>query len=446
MSNNSEATGSDLNSSSGSSQSQASKDSNGSGFASNTDEYIAEYVKEVTDVESDEEDIESDINEKLNENNEFIIPKKHGKVTPQLPAVINTTNRYEILNKDNNKGVENPVLRTQLNRKIKYKNQIIKGKLPPIIIYKNGEVNYNSLKQILVENKLKETTIQSRKNTLLLHTDNKEELITVKNAIAQLQYFTYTSKSDKLNTFLIKRLNKDIEIEEVMEGLKELNAKVSWFNKKKNNWVIVRTSTDINLSFLKANFLRVGYSRIEWEIFKNNKGLTQCHRCQRWGHSAINCNLDISCMKCSGPHWTKTCTSEDTKCKNCSGEHYASSIECSVYIKKIELKNKNMEKFAEANLNNNNNNRRFAPAPKVNPWKLNDNDNKNDNKSNQNINNAHQQTENNYESIKMLVYEIGKLVDLEEIRKELVDVKQRIERETDAKMRKVLFKQFVFSA
>jgi hypothetical protein len=46
---------------------------------------------------------------------------------------------------------------------------------------------------------------------------------------------------------------------------------------------------------------------VRWEKLKNKTPIIQCHRCQKWDHTATNCNSKIKCMKCGNEHTTKEC-------------------------------------------------------------------------------------------------------------------------------------------
>lgn len=54
--------------------------------------------------------------------------------------------------------------------------------------------------------------------------------------------------------------------------------------------------------------------------------LTQCHRCQVYGHTQATCRRPFTCMKCARPHATTTCTktrADPSRCCNCGGRHVA---------------------------------------------------------------------------------------------------------------------------
>ncbi|KAJ8682746.1 hypothetical protein QAD02_018538 [Eretmocerus hayati] len=77
------------------------------------------------------------------------------------------------------------------------------------------------------------------------------------------------------------------------------------------------------------------YTKVTWEPYRNRKGISQCHRCQLYGHEATTCNLPPKCVKCSDNHLTKDCKKEENQpplCANCGGAHPASYSQCPITV------------------------------------------------------------------------------------------------------------------
>ncbi|XP_047991423.1 double homeobox protein 4-like protein 4 [Leguminivora glycinivorella] len=77
------------------------------------------------------------------------------------------------------------------------------------------------------------------------------------------------------------------------------------------------------------------------EAWRGRKGPAQCHRCQGFRHSSVNCHRPQACVRCAEPHPASQCKrdrKEPATCKNCQGPHPANSTECPVYIR--EARNK----------------------------------------------------------------------------------------------------------
>ena len=66
-------------------------------------------------------------------------------------------------------------------------------------------------------------------------------------------------------------------------------------------------------------------------------GFTQCHRCQQYGHSSINCGKQYRCIKCIANHEPGQCTRKtregSPQCCNCKLAHASNSKLCIFFIK-----------------------------------------------------------------------------------------------------------------
>ena len=136
----------------------------------------------------------------------------------------------------------------------------------------------------------------------------KEILIAANTAF----YTTYTPKSQKQHTYLLKGLGNSFTEPEIQKNLRTLQIddihfiKVSRFSRRKsreNNILlpiyIVQISPNSNIGkLLKIN--RLNY-HVSCSIMGKDKknDITQCHKCQRIGHTAQNCNLNYGCVKCT---------------------------------------------------------------------------------------------------------------------------------------------------
>ena len=68
------------------------------------------------------------------------------------------------------------------------------------------------------------------------------------------------------------------------------------------------------------------YLKIRWERYRNTRRVTQCHRCQMFGHGTNHCHNKPRCVKCRENHLTINCDKkkeEKPQCINCMGSHPA---------------------------------------------------------------------------------------------------------------------------
>lgn len=130
----------------------------------------------------------------------------------------------------------------------------------------------------------------------------------VRNLFIQenIKHFTFTPKSDKPLTFILKNFPSYYDEGELISALNsvELNFKVIRVSKFKNNWLVqFENSSDIN-QILQIKYLN--QNKIYFHKYKPNQ-ILQCKRCQRFNHAAINCNMPYRCVKCGGNHGPNKC-------------------------------------------------------------------------------------------------------------------------------------------
>lgn len=102
---------------------------------------------------------------------------------------------------------------------------------------------------------------------------------------------------------------------------------------------------------LEAERVNLGWERCRViECF----GIIRCFKCCNYGHKSTECKGNEVCAKCTGPHRTVECTSEEARCINCermnksrklnlSIDHFAFSHECSIYKRLVARKRQQIE-------------------------------------------------------------------------------------------------------
>ncbi|XP_076284796.1 uncharacterized protein LOC143211236 [Lasioglossum baleicum] len=161
----------------------------------------------------------------------------------------------------------------------------------------------------------------------------------VKNILnsTNTEFYTYTPKWLKHQNFLVKGLPPSFENTEILTELEKTSnnkikfIKVSNFTTpiaQRENRILpiflVQIEAGSDLAELK-NVRYIFHHSIKWEKLKK-KGVMQCRRCQRFDHTAANCNLAYRCVKCDDDHAPGECkvtanpeNPVDTKpyCVNC---------------------------------------------------------------------------------------------------------------------------------
>lgn len=122
-----------------------------------------------------------------------------------------------------------------------------------------------------------------------------------------VQFYSFTPKDELLSHLVLKDLpigmnEVDIQEELSLRNLSHLVQKVTPFTNNKYNYFILSLSPGTPLSpFLSLS--KIGHAIVSFERLKK-KTITQCYRCQRFGHLSVNCNLTSRCVKCGKHHST----------------------------------------------------------------------------------------------------------------------------------------------
>ncbi|KAK2582805.1 hypothetical protein KPH14_008894 [Odynerus spinipes] len=175
-------------------------------------------------------------------------------------------------------------------------------------------------------------------------------------------YYTYTVRSKKPKSLVLKGVNGGYTAEMVREEIESLNLenlkieKVSevTFNKnspRKATHFLVQISQDSTVTELMKTKVFF-YQVVKWEYLRKGK-IFQCKRCQRLGHASSNCMLPYRCVKCGGDHGPNACKitttqqKENLKCANCGQNGHPASYKGCIYYKhalSMINSNKNIKK------------------------------------------------------------------------------------------------------
>lgn len=245
---------------------------------------------------------------------------------------------------------------------------IKKPKMPPPVVMHQRVTDHKNLIKFITEMIGTQFHIKhvAGRTAIQAHEYGKYKILLRELTANNLQCHTYTPAEEKTHGFVIRGLDSNPEPEEIQESLNtEHKLEITKVYKMKTNFrplFLVITNKEVNLRFLQENIKYVCRTRIKWERHVNSKQITQCRRCQEWGHATSNCFATPRCAHCAAEHWTHQCTTkENSKCVNCDREgHKAFSTECPIYIKRLALTKKSEPpKYID------------APAPKTNAWQLN---------------------------------------------------------------------------
>lgn len=215
-----------------------------------------------------------------------------------------------------------------------------KIKPPPIVLQGLIDDHNQTVKRIAERIGNKSFHIRYGRESSNIYTNKLEDHKKLKEYFLNLgqKFHSYTLKNEKTHAHVLKGLNSNIEIPEIIDELKniyEIDVKdIYKMRGTRNPMFLVITSSQVTLKQLKREVRTLCYTVIHWERQYRTKQMTICKRCQQWGHARSNCYRAYKCLLCADEHATAECTKpagEKDKCANCRGEHRANSVECEVY-------------------------------------------------------------------------------------------------------------------
>lgn len=265
------------------------------------------------------------------------------------------------------------------------KNQVneAKNKVAPIIIRETAKwTQISKLMKMKNINAAKSKVISTGIQVEPLTEDDYRSLSKLLKE-QNIQYYTYQLKSEKKLKIVLRGVPQDITDDEVTLDLKEKDYPIEKITRMKGKnghpapLVLIEIGRDYKSIY---NLKECCGLDIKVESLRTRTEIVQCHKCQLFGHTQSNCNIDFRCMKCGEEHSTHLCTKPKTtppKCANCSGEHLSTFIKCPQNPNNVTTR-----KFLE------------APVPKENPWFKKREEQKTDNKPRNTPDNKDEQLSN----------------------------------------------------
>jgi uncharacterized protein YbcI len=283
----------------------------------------------------------SDVN-----NEQWLRPKKTARIAVETPiSPVPQQNRFEKLPRVNDSGKSTRVPPIIMAAKLSHAAMIEEIK---------KHVKEFSLKYIGNGN----VSIQCK------NSDDFKILRMGLNGDTTNEYHTFTRKEDKKVKSVIRGL-PNVAVEDIKQDLSvqgfpvDKVIKMTTKTPSNSGCQLYLVFFDASVNVKKIKEIRyICFTKITVVKYTSrNTNVTQCYRCQDFGHAAGNCHRKPKCVKCTGDHSTAECPKTDrlspATCVGCSGSHPANYRECPKrqnYLKSLEDKK--------------------SRAPAGNPWKI----------------------------------------------------------------------------
>ncbi|GBO18106.1 hypothetical protein AVEN_272451-1 [Araneus ventricosus] len=134
---------------------------------------------------------------------------------------------------------------------------------------------------------------------------------------------------------VIKGLPKDHNKELISRELEENNFKVLRISQFRNFrqktmhpvFLVEIAKSPISNNIFKVN--RLNLFTVEIQMYRKKQKATMCYNCSDFFHSARNCRCNSRCIKCNGPHETRSCSIKtkihNPTCINCNEKGHIAS-------------------------------------------------------------------------------------------------------------------------
>lgn len=272
--------------------------------------------------------------------------KRKGKADPPSNGV-NLSNQFDLLSDDESDPSSN-----QKSNKVS-RLSAKKVRIPPVVV----KFDFRTVRSAVMDNlkKFKFVFQLGRRGECRVQAETIEGYKHLQTLLSQKEYqfFTYDTKEERLFKVVLKGLPSDETLADVKKELTRLLEPIVPVQviemKMKSRPGDLRngTSSKFYLVHFKSSELNnlkalekaslMFQTRVQWEHFRKSGGsfqnLTQCRKCQAWGHGTKHCHMMPKCMICGEPsHVKDNCPVKDHptkfKCANCGKCHKSNYFEC----------------------------------------------------------------------------------------------------------------------
>ncbi|GJQ83164.1 hypothetical protein Trydic_g19507 [Trypoxylus dichotomus] len=148
------------------------------------------------------------------------------------------------------------------------------------------------------------------------------------------QFYTYQLKSEKKLKVVLRGITQDITDDEIKQDLQAQDYPVDKITRMKGRQGKPSPLVLVEIDRLYKSIYNItdccGLA-VKVEALRTRNLIVHCHKCQMFGHTQSNCNINYKCMNGGEGHSTHLCEKPRTtppKCANCGGEHLSTYLKC----------------------------------------------------------------------------------------------------------------------
>lgn len=229
------------------------------------------------------------------------------------------------------------------------------NKIPPILLEVKSDLTHETIKAIVKKytNTFHMAYRGASKVAISCHSASGHKLLKDGLRTENIPFYTYGLKEERTAKVVIRGLPACVEgsIKDELAELGFTDITVIKLGTKSES-----TACPLFLINLPAGADVIKFRKIKYlcscaiEVLKykpNRNMVTQCFRCQGFGHTSKHCNLNERCVKCVDDHATKDCVKKDrslpAQCCNCKEQHPSNYRQCVARLKYLEAMQKKRE-------------------------------------------------------------------------------------------------------
>lgn len=229
-------------------------------------------------------------------------------------------------------------------------------RMPPIVVKKLPDGNFFEQNRTIQSRLSQPIKISYTSDGIKYYTSCRADYDKLYNILQneKLQFYSHEPRENKLLQVVLKRLPASVESAVVKEELEKLGYAIEHVRQMTMPyhtpdgstqrrpipiWVITLPNTEFSRTIYQLH--DINNHLVTIEAYRPTPHVTQCHKCQGFGHTSKRCNLQTHCVKCGNDHLFVDCPSKGiqypAKCANCQGTHTASYGQCPIQQEQRDL-------------------------------------------------------------------------------------------------------------
>lgn len=224
--------------------------------------------------------------------------------------------------------------------------KVTKVRIPPLVI--TGFTSHQQLCEFIKPHTTEKFTTRATGDATKVLLTSIEDYRKVTDALEQnsITYHTFSLGGDRRLRFVVRGLPLNTGTDYIVTELARQDYPVKHVTQLKHPI----TSSPMPLFAITldcppgsrdlADLTELCHCKVTCEAPTAKRGVIQCYRCQRFGHTSKFCHHPDRCVRCGGEHRNTTCEAprdSPATCANCKGKHTSNYKKCPAFQRATEV-------------------------------------------------------------------------------------------------------------